>query len=56
MKTAEVWGDRYKNAAFTDETSQQSIDRNVLQNTEEDTKLIDAGYWKRKQIVPFYCR
>jgi hypothetical protein len=46
VKTAEVWGDRYQNAAFTDENSQQITNRNALK--QPDMKLIDAGYWKRK--------
>lgn len=46
VKTAEIWGDRYQYATFTDEGSQQASDKKTIQATESDLKFIDAGFWK----------
>ena len=47
VRTAEIWGDQYQLAAFSDENSVQTSHRKaseVAQSTE--LKMIAAGFWK----------
>lgn len=47
VKTAEIWGDRYQFATFSDESSQQVAVKKFTQAAEsDDLKFIDAGSWK----------
>lgn len=46
VKTAEIWGVRYQETAFTDESSQQSSDRRIEQASTQSAVLLDSGFWK----------
>lgn len=43
IKTAEIWGDRYQNAAFADESSVQTFGRTSVR---AEFSLLDTGVWK----------
>lgn len=48
VKTAEIWGDRYQYATFSDDSLQQVSDKKTSQVADStiDMKFIDAGSWK----------
>lgn len=47
VRTAEIWGDQYQLAAFSDESSKQLSNRKALEAAATtELKMINAGFWQ----------
>lgn len=47
VRTAEIWGDRYQLAAFSDESTKQISNRKSLEaSVTGELKMINAGFWQ----------